>query len=97
MADAGVVEIAALALTAASTGAEVYQASQAGKGIPKPATPANTPKSPINEIGNAQTQQQQAELQAQSAAGTILSNPEKNANRQIGTNPSAPMKSLLGV
>ena len=36
-----------------------------------------------------------ANLRAQTAAGTILSNPDDN-RRQIGTQPNSPMKSLLG-
>ena len=82
------IPIAALAVTA--YGAYQAHASQTAAGM----RPAPTPVSPSTATSTA-SETEAANLRAQTAAGTILSNPNDN-RRQIGTQPNSPMKSLLG-
>ena len=82
------IPIAALAVTA--YGAYQAHAAQTAAGM----RPAPTPVSPSTATSTA-SETEAANLRAQTAAGTILSNPDDN-RRQIGTQPNSPMKSLLG-
>lgn len=82
------IPIAALAVTA--YGAYQTHAAQTAAGM----RPAPTPISPSTATSTA-SETEAANLRAQTAAGTILSNPDDN-RRQIGTQPNSPMKSLLG-
>ena len=79
------VEVASLALAAYGT----YQASQAGKNVPKlPQTPV--PKLP--DTGSLANANAQADIQAKTAGGTILSDQKRN----IGDGNAGVRKTLLG-
>jgi uncharacterized membrane protein YebE (DUF533 family) len=86
---AGVTAIAAVA----GTGYSIYSAQQAaGKGPKPPTLPVERP---LPKVTSYATDVQKSQLLAMSAGGTILSDQEKN--RQIGNQPGAPTKTLIGT
>jgi NAD(P)-dependent dehydrogenase (short-subunit alcohol dehydrogenase family) len=93
MADAGIGEAIAVAGILASVGTAVYSSEQAKKLAPK------TPQMPVApkeaDVTSLESSQAQAQRQAETAGGTILSNPSDN-KRNIGTAVQPP-KTLLGA
>ncbi len=91
MADAGVGEGLLIASLVASTGASIYAAQQAGQGPKLPKTPPPGPKAPTTDP--AAMQQNQADIQARTAGGTILS----GKGGAVGDAANSTRKSLLGT
>lgn len=88
----GISPAIAIAATLASTAATVYSASQANKGPNLPKAPT-APKLP--ERKSLISSRQQADRMAQTAGGSILSDPKANAGITDGAN--ATRKTLLGT
>jgi hypothetical protein len=94
MAVTGAAGYISAAAAVAGAGVAAYGAVQAAKapGPKMPVIPVD-PKPP--KVSSYATDVQKAQMLAASAGGTILSDQTKN--RQIGTDPNAPRKTLLGV
>ncbi len=93
MADFGIAEGIALAGIVAGVGSTVYSSQQAKANRPKAPTLPVEPK--VADIGSMESSQAQAQRQAETAGGTILSNQSDN-KRNIGTAVQPP-KTLLGA
>ncbi len=96
MADAGIGEIALVALIAASTAYSGYEAAKKPT-MPNEPTAANLPTAATASPDvNVATQNQIAQQQAQSVAGTSMS-PNNEGPGGTSNDPLTPRKSLLGT
>ncbi len=93
MADFGIAEGIAIAGIVAGAATTAYSAQQAKANRPKAPQMPVEPK--LADVGSMESSQAQAQRQAETAGGTILSSPSDN-KRNIGTAVQPP-KTLLGA
>lgn len=89
---AAAVPVAALGVAAYSA----YQAHAASVAAGMVPVPQQVPTGPLNANANSTLNAQQADLRAQTAGGTILSNPNQDQRRQIGS-ATGVMKTVIGT